>query len=66
LYQDKRKYNAKFKQFLCIALGSLSEVETQLIISQEINYLDLSRLEELNSELISIRKMLIGLIRSIN
>jgi four helix bundle protein len=60
-----RKGETEFKQFLYIALGSLSEVETQLIISLEIGYFDKAQFEKLNSELISIRKMLIGLIRSL-
>jgi len=52
----------QFKQFLYISLGSISELETQLIISTELSYLkDKSLLEELNE----IRKMLFGLIKSI-
>ena len=52
----------EFKQFLYISLGSISELETQLIISTELSYLkDKSLLEELNE----IRKMLFGLIKSI-
>ncbi len=34
-----RKNKSEFLQFLYIALGSLSELETQLIISQRLNYL---------------------------
>lgn len=59
-----RKGKAEFKQFLYIALGSLSEVETQLIISNEINYIKKDTFEELNLSLITIRKMLLGLIKS--
>lgn len=61
-----RKGKVEFKQFLYIALGSLSEVETQLIISKEINYINEKQLEELNIKLISIRKMLMGLIKSLH
>jgi len=57
-----RKSKKEFKQFLYISLGSISELETQLIISTELSYLkDKSLLEELNE----IRKMLFGLIKSI-
>ncbi len=58
-----RKGKNEFKQFLYIALGSLSELETQLIISREIDYLVEKQFEILNSELITIRKMLLGLIK---
>jgi len=58
-----RNSKKEFKQFLYISLGSISELETQLIISIELNYQkDNSLLDELNE----IRKMLFGLIKSIN
>ena len=57
-----RNSKKEFKQFLYISLGSISELETQLIISTELSYLKgKSLLEELNE----IRKMLFGLIKSI-
>jgi len=57
-----RNSKKEFKQFLYISLGSISELETQLIISTELSYVkDKSLLEELNE----IRKMLFGLIKSI-
>ncbi|MEW6506923.1 MAG: four helix bundle protein [Bacteroidota bacterium] len=58
-----RNYKGEFKQFLYIALGSLSELETQLIISREINYLHLDEFNLLNEKLETIRKLLIGLIK---
>ena len=53
-------------RFLFISLGSASEVETQLIICNRLNYLlekDFNNLSLLNNEII---KMLAGLIRSKN
>ena len=58
-----RNSNKEFVQFLYIALGSASEVETQLIIAQRLNYI-MSIENELN-EITKIRKMLNGLISSI-
>ena len=55
-----------FSHFLAIALGSLAELETQLIISKNLNYLPETVLNELMPELISIRKMTLGLRKSIN
>jgi len=60
-----RKSKLEFKQFLHVALGSLAEVETQLIISINIGYLESNSFNQLNEELITIRKMLIGLIKSL-
>ena len=61
-----RKSKVEFKQFLHVALGSLSEVETQLIISKNIRYINTDSFKKLNEELVTIRKMLIGLIKSIH
>lgn len=36
----RRRHTKEFKQFLNIALGSLAELETQIIIAKELNYLD--------------------------
>ena len=35
----RRFYNKEYKQFLYIALGSCAELETQVIISKELNYI---------------------------
>ena len=57
-----RNSKKEFKQYLYISLGSISELETQLIISSELKYQkDKLLLDELNE----IRKMLFGLIKSI-
>ena len=55
----------EFAQFLSIALGSVAEVETQLIVSRNLNYISNQLFEQLLSELVSIRKMIIGLKKSI-
>jgi len=55
-----RHSNKEFVQFLYIALGSLAELETQVLLSQRLGFLkDGSVLLELED----IRKMLLGLIR---
>jgi len=35
----RRYYNKKYKQFLYIALGSCAELETQIIIANELDYI---------------------------
>jgi four helix bundle protein len=61
-----RNHKSEFKQFLYISLGSLSELETQLIIAKEIEYIDAEKFNALDDNLISIRKMLLGLIKSLS
>lgn len=48
-------------QFLHIALGSIAELETQLIISKELNYL--KNFDELLDKITHIRKLVVGLIK---
>ena len=55
-----RKNKLEFIQFLHIALGSYSELETQLIIAGNLKYLEY---DKLSSELSMIGKMLVKLIQ---
>ena len=54
-----------FAHFLDMALGSSYEVETQLLISKNIGYINLEIYEHLHDELISIEKQLAGFICAI-
>jgi four helix bundle protein len=56
-----RAYNKEFIQFLNIALGSVAEVDTQLLICFKLGYLKSEIYRELEIELIEIRKMILGL-----
>ncbi|MDP2240471.1 MAG: four helix bundle protein [Burkholderiales bacterium] len=60
-----RQGNKEFLQFLYIALGSASELDTQIEISRKIGLGDSRKLDELQNHLETISKMLQGLIRSI-
>jgi four helix bundle protein len=50
-------------QFLYVALGSISELETQLIISLHLGYISEELLESFQKEILEIKNMTIGLIR---
>jgi len=58
-----RKSNKEFIQFLHIALGSCVEIETQLIISNNLKFMNDESFLELDKERDKIGRMLFGLIR---
>ncbi len=55
----------EFKRFLSIALGPLSELETQLIIAKEIGYLASAEMDKFLVRVDTIRKMLKALSHSL-
>jgi len=58
-----KRYHAKeYKQFLYIALGSVAEPETQIMIAKEIGLLDDTKMNFINEKLDHTSKMLSSLI----
>jgi four helix bundle protein len=51
-----RDSDAEFNRFLTIALGSATESEYLIILSKELNYIDLSSFEKLNSDINIIKQ----------
>lgn len=62
---NSRRSKPDYLQFLKISRGSCAEVETQLIISKKLNFLNEKHYLKLNQEIIEISKMLNGLINSL-
>ena len=60
---SSRNSTKEYIQFLYIAQGSASEVETQIIIGQRIGYF--KDVVQIQQELIKIKKMLNGLISAL-
>ena len=58
-----RNGTKEYIQFLYIALGSLCELETQIIISKEIGYIN--NIEKLEEDMTIIKKMLNSMIASL-
>lgn len=58
-----RQSNKEYIQFLYIALGSVMELETQLVITYNLGYLNEKKFDSLSKEVSEIRKMLNGLIK---
>ena len=57
----RQTYKEK-KQFYYIARGSLTELENQVILSKDINYLDIKKFDDLEERILSVRRLLQGLI----
>jgi four helix bundle protein len=59
-----RTSDDEFILFLCHARGSVHELETQILISQELGYMDAALADKLLAESSEIARMINGLIRS--
>jgi four helix bundle protein len=55
----------EFLQFLNIAGGSLSELDTQVEIARQLGYLGINELPEVESKIFTVSKLLSGLISNI-
>ncbi|MCL4559324.1 MAG: four helix bundle protein [Chloroflexi bacterium] len=60
-----RRHRSEFVQFLHIALGSLSEMDTQIVIAGELGYLNEKDIVETDNLILEIRTMLFSLIRNL-
>ena len=60
-----RKAPGDFCRFLHIALGSLAEVDTQLVLAQEFGYLGKGEVDGLFEQIQVLRKKLYALINSL-
>lgn len=55
----------EFSRFISITMGSVAEIETQILLSKDLGYITPEITEELLGELDTIGKMLRGLAKSI-
>jgi four helix bundle protein len=60
-----RQHRTEFRQFLSVALGSLAELETQIVISKELNYVSDETLNNFIEQVHSLGKMIRGLIKKL-
>ena len=63
---QQRNSTKEFVHFLFIAKGSLSELETQIILCEKLDYLEKSITDKLLAECSEIGKMLNGLLNRLN
>ena len=55
-----RNHSKEFMQFLYVALGSVAELETQLLLAERLQFIPMAPIGNLSE----IKKMLLGLIKS--
>jgi len=60
-----RKTRSEFVQFLTIAQGSLSELDTQVELACRLGYIDEQRRTEVTAEITTVFRMLSGLVRKV-
>ncbi len=58
-----RRHNKEYKQFLYIALGSLAELETQIIISEQLSFLGSVQCKDIVADINELNRMITGLIK---
>lgn len=65
--EDFRRYhNKEYKQFLYITLGSCAELETQVIISCNLEYINENIKEKITDKIKYICKMIFKLIKKLD
>jgi four helix bundle protein len=58
---QSRRHNAEFNQFLSIALGSTAEIDTQLLIAHELEYIAEADYNNARIRIEEIRRLIRGL-----
>jgi len=61
-----RQHTGEFRQFLYISLGSLAELDTQLIIATRLNYVTEDAHRIIRQRIVELRKMLSSLIKKLS
>jgi four helix bundle protein len=60
-----REGSTEFKRFLQIALGSTTELEYQLLLVDELKFIDGFNCEQLHNQVSKVRRMLISLTKKV-
>lgn len=61
----KRHHNKEYKQFLYVTLGSSAELETQLIIANELKYINSKQKDSIGEKLDHLSKMVTVLMQKL-
>jgi four helix bundle protein len=60
-----KRGNAEFKRYLNIAAGSASELEYYFLLARDLNFLEESNYQQLNSGVVEVKRMLASLTRKV-
>ena len=60
-----QRSDPQFARFLKIALGSATELEYHLVLASDINAVNRSDFDRIIGEVVDVKKMLVGLIKSL-
>ena len=60
-----RGHDKEFVRFLQIAIGSTNEVEYQVLLARDLGFLGDTDHQQLDEQIIEVRRMLMGLARSL-
>ncbi len=64
--EGSNRNNVHFKHFLNIALGSSFELQTQLLIAKQNNYITESKTIEIENKIVELQKMISGFIKKLD
>jgi len=56
----------EYRQFVGIARGSAAELKYQLLLSRDLGYISIQRYSEMETEILEISRMLMGLANSLS
>ena len=59
-----RKTQKEKLKFYYVAFGSITELQNQLIIAKDLNYLEKEKFDQLNEQIIKVQKLINGLVKS--
>lgn len=63
---SSRSSNKEFNRFLEIALGSLFELQTQMVLASYKDYIDKTELQKVEDKIEELQKMISGFKKSLN
>ncbi|SEH65776.1 four helix bundle protein [Paenimyroides aquimaris] len=64
--EGSNRGNIHFKHFLNIALGSSFELQTQLLIAKQNNYISEIKTNEIENKIVELQKMILGFINRLD
>jgi four helix bundle protein len=61
-----RNSSKEKSQFYSISLGSLTEVQSQLLLAKDLNYINQEEFLEMNDQITTVNKLIHGLLKTVS